>query len=119
MARTAGFTEAATRYRMALIGAVAKHIFADANLLTEIKRVHSYHVVALAGLGVGHATATSTSMSSGKIFGFGRHLYLFDPNIGELKIPESEIAYAIAALTTRYQLIDKKYKFLFRGEIKP
>ncbi|MBX9752054.1 MAG: hypothetical protein K5Q68_20875 [Roseococcus sp.] len=117
VAQTAGFIEAAKRYRMALIGDVAKHTFSEATLLTQIKRVHSYHVVALAGLGVGHATATY--MSSGKILGFGRHLYLFDPNIGELKIPESEVAYAIAALTTRYQLLDKKYKFLFRGEIKP
>jgi hypothetical protein len=116
-AQRAGFNAAAGRYNMSLIGGVARHGFEEAALLTALKRSHSYNVLALAGFGVGHATATY--MSSGKIFGYGKHLYLFDPNIGELKIPESEISYAIRAFTARYQLLDKKFNIFYRAEIKP
>jgi hypothetical protein len=38
--------------------------------------------------GAGHVIAMYTS--SGKAAGFGKHVYLFDPNFGELKIPKGE-----------------------------
>jgi hypothetical protein len=117
-AQRAGLSAAAQRYSMSLQGGVHKHDFTnDAGLLTALKQSHNYNVLALSGFGVGHAMATY--LSSGKLFGYGKHLYLFDPNIGELKIPEAEINYAMAALTTRYKLLDKRFMYFFRAAIVP
>jgi len=41
----------------------------------------------------GHAVAWY--LSSGKILGYGQHVYFFDPNMGEYKIPKKRIAYFV------------------------
>jgi len=40
--------------------------------------------------------------SSGKIFGIGSHLYVFDPNYGEFRVPTDKIEYFFRSLRETY-----------------
>lgn len=115
--QAAGIAFACKLFGMSMVGPLASHAMTDNALRTKLRQVHRYHVMAMAGFGIGHAIAAY--MSSGKMFGFSRHVYLFDPNIGELKIPEGELAYALEALTGRYKLLGSNFPSCFLAEIKP
>ena len=116
-ANAAGIAFACKLFQMSLVGGLTHHHFDDAAFLGRLRQVHRYHIIAMAGFGIGHAICTYAS--SGKVFGRGRHVYLFDPNIGELKIPERDIGYAIEALTAFYRLLRQNYVHCYVGEIKP
>ncbi|HSW06246.1 MAG TPA: YopT-type cysteine protease domain-containing protein [Aquabacterium sp.] len=113
----AGIAFACKLFGMSMVGALAKHAMSDDGLRSKLRQVHRYHVIAMTGFGIGHAIAAY--MSSGKIFGLSRHVYIFDPNIGELKIPESELAYVLQALTGRYKLLGSNFTGCYLAEIKP
>ena len=65
------------------------------NIKNFLTATHRYHLINFKGL---HAHTICCYMSGGKIFGSGSHLYVFDPNIGEFKVPLSEVGYFLSLL---------------------
>ncbi|MFL5340573.1 MAG: YopT-type cysteine protease domain-containing protein [Gemmataceae bacterium] len=62
---------------------------AFASLFVNTSGVHCYYVILLQFDNGGDAHATAAYHSSGKVFGWGSHLYYFEPNFGEFKLPAS------------------------------
>jgi hypothetical protein len=65
---------------------------AFASLFVNTSGVHCYYLIMLQFDRGGDAHATAAYHSSGKIFGWGSHLYYFEPNFGEFKIAASSTA---------------------------
>lgn len=64
-------------------------------------RTHEYAIIAFDFVrGGGHATCSYKS--GGKIAGLGSHLYFFDPNFGEFKVPSGKIKPFFKSLFDRY-----------------
>jgi hypothetical protein len=116
-AQQAAIGAACASVKATAVGALTRYGLGDAGLMTALRQVHRYHVLSLTGFGDGHAIAAY--MSSGKIFGLARHVYLFDPNIGEFKIPEGDLDYALEALAARYKSINLPYNACYLSEVKP
>jgi hypothetical protein len=112
----AGVKHACNMTHMTLVNGLTKYTFPSDALVASVAQVHRYNLIALAGFGAGHATASY--YSSGKILGYGRHLYFFDPNIGEFKIPEADIVYVFDALSKRYALLGTNFNNCYAGEVK-
>lgn len=56
---------------------------------------HRYHIINFNG---SNPHTICCYMSSGKMFGYGKHLYVFEPNRGEFKVPASDIPKFFALL---------------------
>ena len=61
-------------------------------LFVNTAGIHCYYVIMLQFDNGGDAHATAAYHSSGKIFGWGSHMYYFEPNFGEFKIAASATA---------------------------
>ncbi len=59
-------------------------------LYTHTSGLNNYYMILLSFGGDHHCIAAYHS--SGKLFGYGSHLYVFEPNFGEIKIAGSETA---------------------------
>lgn len=57
-------------------------------MATFVKQKHRYHIINLDGQ-TPHTICCY--MSSGTAFGYGTHLYVFEPNRGEFKVPANEV----------------------------
>lgn len=115
VAQSEGIKQACKLFGASMIGALEAHDF-DEKFEQKITQIQRYHIIALAGFGTGHAIACYAS--SGKLFGRGRHFYLFDPNIGELKVPLEETSYLIDVVRKRYKLLANNFTSCFLAEIK-
>jgi len=73
-----------------------------ANIEIQFNKSHAYTVVTLC-LPTGARTYVCTYKSSGKLFGLGSHLYVFDPNQGEFRIPHGKIWDFFSTLFKEYR----------------
>lgn len=67
----------------------------------RVGRTHEYAMVLLEFTTLG-GHAICSYKSGGKIAGLGSHLYVFDPNFGEFKVPGGQIKAFFASLFERY-----------------
>lgn len=115
-AQSEGIKQACKIFGASIIGSLDTHEF-DETFEKKVSRNQQYHIIALTGFGIGHAIACYAS--SGKLFGRGRHFYLFDPNIGELKVPLEDAGYLIDVIRKRYLLLKHNYTGCLVAQIKP
>ena len=73
---------------------------AEAVPTLTVNRNHAYTMTIIRFTGGAHAICAYKS--GGKFFGLGSHLYLFDPNFGEFRIPTSSISDFYVALFKKY-----------------
>ena len=71
-------------------------------LIDKVNRTHKYYILALSIPFGGSGHAICCYKSGGK-FGYYSHLYVFDPNLAEFKVPASEIYLFFAVLHAYYQ----------------
>jgi len=77
---------------------------AFASLFVNTSGVHCYYVILLQFDNGGDAHATAAYHSSGKVFGWGSHLYYFEPNFGEFKLAASA-----SAIKTFFETLAAQY----------
>jgi hypothetical protein len=101
----ANFTQRIAKYP----GKISKHGFSESSISQSadlfavefedfanfVNVNHRYHIINFNG---SNPHTICCYMSSGKIFGYGKHLYVFEPNRGEFKVPASDIPKFFALL---------------------